>query len=53
VRDVPPFIFSDSHLQVTHTGKGKERVELGDEPTYLFDVEKRAGRWRVVAFSTK
>lgn len=52
VRNVPPFIFADD-LRVTPNGTGKEHVELGYEPTYRFDVEKRAGRWLVVAFSTE
>jgi len=49
VRDFPPYVFADD-LRVTRTGKGKERVELGYDPSYRFDVEKRAGRWLVVAF---
>ena len=49
MRDVLPHVFADD-LRVTLTGNGKEQVELGYEPTYRFDVEKRAGRWRVVAF---
>ena len=52
VRDVPPFIFAED-LRVTRAGDGKERVELGFGPTYRFDVEKRAGRWLVVAFSAQ
>jgi hypothetical protein len=38
-------------LRVTRTGSGKERVELGGGSAYRFDVEERAGRWLVVAFS--
>ena len=52
VRDVTPFIFADD-LRVTRTGSWKERVELGDGPVYRFDVEKRAGRWLVVAFGVE
>ncbi|HEV2494792.1 MAG TPA: hypothetical protein VG204_17155 [Terriglobia bacterium] len=52
VQDVPPFVFA-GELRVTRTGKGKEHVELGDEPTYGFDVEKHADGWRVVAFSAE
>jgi hypothetical protein len=52
VRDVPPHVFAED-LRVTRTGNGKERVELGYDPAYRFDVEKRAGRWLVVAFSVE
>jgi hypothetical protein len=52
VREIPPFVFADD-LRVTRTGTGKERVELGYGPTYRFDVENRAGRWQVVAFSAQ
>ena len=50
VSDLPPFVFAED-LRVTRDGNEKERVELGYDPTYRFDVEKRAGRWIVVAFS--
>jgi hypothetical protein len=49
VRDIPPYVFADD-LRVTHTGSGKERIELGYDITYRFDVEKRADQWVVVAF---
>jgi hypothetical protein len=52
VRDIQPDFFADD-LSVTRTGDIKERVELGDPPAYRFEVEKRAGRWVVVAFSTE
>ncbi|HEX3875398.1 MAG TPA: hypothetical protein VHW24_00320 [Bryobacteraceae bacterium] len=50
VRDIPPYVFADD-LRVSITGANKERVELGFEPTYRFDVEMLAGRWQVVGFS--
>jgi hypothetical protein len=53
IRDVPPFVFAGAAIHVTPTGRGKERVELGDGPDYRFDVEKRNGRWLVVAFKSK
>ncbi len=53
VRDLPPFVFVDDSIQVTPTGYGKERVEIGDGPAYRFDVEKRNGRWLVVAFKSE
>ena len=52
VRDFPPHVFSEE-VKVTHTGSGRERVEVGSDPAYRFDVERRAGRWRVVAFSVQ
>ncbi len=51
-RELPPYMFAEE-LRVTRNGNEKERVELGYNPTYSFDVEKRAGRWLVVAFSVK
>jgi hypothetical protein len=50
VRDLSPYVFVDD-LRVTRTGNGKEHVEFGSGPAYRFDVEKRADRWQVVAFS--
>jgi hypothetical protein len=51
VRDIPPDAHADD-LRVTRTANGMERIELvGLSTTYRFDVEKRAGRWLVVAFS--
>jgi hypothetical protein len=52
VRDIPPYIFVDN-LRVSHTGIGKERIELGDDPVYRFDVENRAGQWIVAAFKVQ
>jgi hypothetical protein len=52
VSEVPPSFFAGD-IRVTRTGTGKERVELGWEPKYRFDVEKRDGRWQVVAFSSR
>jgi hypothetical protein len=52
VSEIPPSFFADD-IRVTRTGTGKERVELGWEPKYRFDVEKRDGRWQVVAFSSR
>jgi hypothetical protein len=53
IRDIPPFVYAGSAIHVTPTGKGKERVELGDGPDYRFDLEKRNGRWLVVAFKSE
>ncbi len=49
VREFLPNFFAED-VKVTHTGKGKERVELGFDHAYRFDVEEQAGRWRIVAF---
>ena len=48
VHGSPPH--ADAMLQTKRTGKGKERIEMGDG---FFDVEKRAGRWLVVAFRSE
>jgi hypothetical protein len=53
VRDVPPLIVAASGLKITPIGVNKERIEIGDESTFRFDVEKRASRWLVVAFRVK
>ncbi len=53
IRDLPPLIFAGAAIQVTPTRNGKKRVELGDGPVYRFDIEKRNGRWRVVAFKSE
>lgn len=50
VRELPPYVFADE-LRVTRIGWGRERVELGDDPTYHFEVAERSGRWVVVAFA--
>jgi hypothetical protein len=50
VRDIKPQFFAGD-IQVTRTGVGKEQVEL--ESTYRFQVEKRAGRWLVIAFNAE
>jgi hypothetical protein len=48
VGETPPHVFAED-VRVTRKGNGKERVELGDG-AYRFDVERRSGRWLVVAF---
>lgn len=53
IRDLLPFVYAGAAIHVTPTGKGRERVELGDGPAYRFDVEKRNGRWLVVAFKSE
>ncbi len=53
VRDIPPHVLA-GELRVTHTGKGKERIEMGSfEPEYIFDVEKLGMRWLVVGFRSE
>ncbi|MGA2650097.1 MAG: hypothetical protein ABSF28_06230 [Terracidiphilus sp.] len=53
VRDVPTQGFFADDLRVTPLGKGREQVEMGYDPTYRFEVEKRAGRWLVVGVRTQ
>jgi hypothetical protein len=50
IRNVPPFVFAGPGLKVSSVGVARERVELGDEKVYRFEVEKRGDRWLVVAF---
>ena len=53
MRDLPHFVYAGTDIHVTPVGNGRERVELGDGPDYRFDVEKRNGRWLVVAFKSE
>ena len=53
MRDLPPSVYAGAEIHVTPMGNGRERVELGDGPVYRFDVEKRNGRWLVVAFKSE
>jgi hypothetical protein len=53
MRDLPPFVYAGAAIHVTPMRNGRERVELGDGPDYSFDVEKRNGRWLVVAFKSE
>jgi len=48
IRENPPH--AEAFLQTKRTGKGREHIEMGG---CFFDVEKRAGRWLVVAFSAE
>jgi hypothetical protein len=52
VRSIPQSVFADD-LRVTLKRRGVKHVELGYAPTLRFDVEKRGGRWLVIAFDTK
>ena len=49
VREMPPYFYA-GEIQVNVTGKGRERVELGDDPVYWLDVEERQDGWVVVDF---
>jgi hypothetical protein len=49
VREMPPHFFA-GEIQVNASGKGSERVELGDGPAYWLEVEERQGSWVVVDF---
>lgn len=50
VTDVPPFLSAGGGLTVKPISASKKRVEIGDERTLQFDVEKRGDRWLVVSF---
>ena len=49
VREMPPDFFA-GEIQVNATGKGSERVELGDGPSYWFEVEERQVGWVLTDF---
>jgi hypothetical protein len=49
VRELGPHFYAED-VRVTPTGNRRERVELGDDGTFQFDVEQRGDRWVVVAF---
>ena len=53
MREVPPFIFIDFEVHVTHRGAHRERVDLGDEAAYRFDLAERGGRWVVTGFGVQ
>ncbi len=46
---IPPYVYAGD-LRVSRTKGGKERIEIGDDDVFQFDVEKRAGRWLVAGF---
>lgn len=50
LRNVPPHVYAGPGLKVRRINAVQERVELGDDDVFQFDVEKRAGRWVVVGF---
>jgi hypothetical protein len=50
LRNVPPRVYAGPSLSITRVGGEKERVEIGDDDVFKFDVEKCGGRWLVVAF---
>ena len=49
VSELPPDA-RGTELTVKEAGPGQERVQLGSNPTYQFEVEQRGDRWLVVAF---
>lgn len=49
VREIPTFVFADAEVKVTNIGHDRKRVEFGDG-NYRFEVERRGGRWIVIAF---
>jgi hypothetical protein len=52
IRELPPFLGGDA-IHVTQIGSGKKRVQLEGRKAYRFDVEKRNGRWLIVAFKAE
>jgi hypothetical protein len=49
-RNVPPFVFAGAGLKVTRITPLKERVEIGDDKVFQFDIEKRGADWLVLSF---
>ena len=52
VRDMPPFVFG-SELNVSRVGDSREIVELGEDTTYHFEVERNSDHWVVAAFKAE
>ncbi len=50
VREIPPFVFAGSGLEVARVGTMREKIVLEDDEDFRFDVEKRGDRWLVVGF---
>ncbi|HMD50117.1 MAG TPA: hypothetical protein VKG79_13505, partial [Bryobacteraceae bacterium] len=50
VRDIPTLVTGAVGFKIKRTGPVKKTVELGEQPTLHFDVEKRGDRWLVVSF---
>lgn len=53
MREVPPFIFAGAELSVTRRGTHRERVDLGDDTVYRFDLAERGGRWVVTGLGVQ
>jgi len=52
VREMPPSVLGVAGFEIKRISEVLKRVELGDGPTFLFDVEKQGDRWLVVGFQT-
>ena len=53
VHEVLPAYFDGVDVKVSRTARHKERVELGDDTVYSFDVVEHSGRWAVVGYSIR
>lgn len=50
LRDVPPHVYAGPGLKISRISREKEKVEIGDDDVFDFEVERRSDRWLVVAF---
>src|ERR1041384_545746 len=51
VRDMPPYLTGGViSLKISRLNPSRKRIELGENPTFRFEVENRGDRWLVVAF---
>lgn len=48
--NVPPHVYAGPGLKVSRIDGVKQKVEIGDDNVFQFDVEKRGSRWLVVGF---
>lgn len=50
LKNVPPHVYAGASLKVSRVNRVRERVEVGDEDIFQFELEKRQGRWLLVSF---
>ncbi|MHB8502380.1 MAG: hypothetical protein ACYDCG_17405 [Candidatus Acidiferrales bacterium] len=50
LREVPPHVYAGPGLKISRISREKEKVEIGDDDVFDFEVERRGDRWLVIAF---
>jgi hypothetical protein len=50
LREVPPHVYAGPGLKISRISREKEKIEIGDDDVFVFEVERRGDRWLVVAF---